>query len=77
MNFELKRTMRDVWQQLREGFYGDSTSAGQEGVWKPADCGDLVRHAFAEMNARSRHHGGGGWSDTIGKLKVHGFDKDS
>ena len=69
--------MREVWQQLRKAFYGDTTSADQEGGWKPADCGNLVRHAFAEMNAWIRDHGRGLLSGTIGKLKVHGFDKHS
>ena len=32
MNFELKRTMRDVWQQLRKGLYGTPRRQAKRGA---------------------------------------------
>ena len=49
-NFETKRNMMQVWEQVRKGWYGDSTWAGQEGGWKAANCSKLVEHAIKEMD---------------------------
>ncbi|CAN0312171.1 unnamed protein product [Ectocarpus sp. 4 AP-2014] len=49
-NFKTKRTMAEVWAQVRKGWYGDLTWEGQKGGWKPADCSKLVAHAVKEMN---------------------------
>ena len=76
LNFQLKRKMSEVWEQLRKGFYGDSEWKGQEGGWKPANCANLVRHAIGEMNAWIEKYGGGKLSGTIGNLVVVDFDKE-
>ena len=33
-NFETKRNMAQVWEQVRKGWYEDSTWEGQEGAGK-------------------------------------------
>lgn len=45
-NYHTKRNMVEVWQQVRKGWYGE----GQDGGWKPANCGKLVEHAIKEMD---------------------------
>ncbi|CAM9672000.1 unnamed protein product [Ectocarpus fasciculatus] len=76
LNFELKRKMREVWVQIRKGWYGDKEWPGQEGGWKAANCSKLVDHAIGEMNKwvkdRDRVLSG-----TIGNLnKPDGYDTD-
>ena len=39
--FETGRTIKRVWEQIRLGWYGDPSWAGQPGGWKPANCGNL------------------------------------
>ena len=41
--FETGRTIKQVWEQIRLGWYGDPSWAGQPGGWKPANCGNLVQ----------------------------------
>ena len=48
--FETGRTIKQVWEQIRLGWYGDPSWAGQPGGWKPANCGNLVKHAIGEMD---------------------------
>ena len=48
-SFETKRNMAQVWEQVRKGWYGDSTWEGQEGR-KAANCSKLVVHAIKEMD---------------------------
>ncbi|CAN0594969.1 unnamed protein product, partial [Laminaria digitata] len=49
-NFETKRNMAQVWEQVRKGWYGDRGWKGQEGGWKAANCSKLVKHAIKEMD---------------------------
>lgn len=49
-NYKTGRKMVEVWEQVRKGWYGDAEWGGQEGGWKPADCGKLVEHAIKEMD---------------------------
>lgn len=49
-NYATKRTMKDVYVQIREGWYGNPKWTGQEGGWKEANCQRLVRHAIGNMN---------------------------
>ncbi|CAB1103515.1 unnamed protein product [Ectocarpus sp. CCAP 1310/34] len=76
LNFELKRKMREVWVQIRKGWYGDKEWPGQEGGWKAADCSKLVDHAIGEMNKWVKDRDGV-LSGTIGSLeKPDGYDTD-
>ncbi|CAB1121123.1 unnamed protein product [Ectocarpus sp. CCAP 1310/34] len=76
LNFELKREMREVWVQIRKGWYGDKEWPGQEGGWKAADCSKLVDHAIGEMNKWVKDRDGV-LSGTIGSLeKPDGYDTD-
>ncbi|CAM9976181.1 unnamed protein product [Ectocarpus sp. 8 AP-2014] len=76
LNFELKRKMREVWVQIRKGWYGDKEWPGQEGGWKAANCSKLVDHAIGEMNKWVKDRDGV-LSGTIGNLnKPDGYDTD-
>ena len=48
--FETCRTIKQVWEQVRLGWYGDLSLAGHPDGWKPANCGNLVTHAGGEMD---------------------------
>lgn len=51
MRYRGKRTMQDVHEQVRLGWYGDPTWDRQEGGWKAVNCLKLVAYAIKEMNA--------------------------
>lgn len=62
------RTMRQVWAQLRLGWYGDRKWQGGVG-WNAADCGKLVGHAEKEMIKWVKKYGEGVFTgDTMGGL---------
>ena len=48
--FETGGTIKQVWEQIRFCWYGGPSWAGQPGGWKPANCGNLVKHAIGEMD---------------------------
>lgn len=48
-DYDTKRAIKQVWEQVWKGWYGDEKWEGQDGGWKPADCGKVVAHAIQEM----------------------------
>ena len=51
LKFDRNRKLNEVYDQIRQGWYGNKDWPVQQGGWKPANCEGFVRHAIQEMNA--------------------------
>lgn len=65
--YETVRKLEPVREQIRQGWYGDSSCSWQTGDWKAADCGKLVKHSIKEVDE---------WVATTKSSGV-AFDRDS